>query len=201
MRARPYHSGTCLGRGLTRLRSLAEMARQRYRHAPMTINKIVDFGTMALVWIGGLLVLGVMFLTIGDIVSRWVFAKGFIGLVDVTQFAVVGFAYLALPRVFWIDANVAIELYDERLSPRTDAALRAFSVLLSLGVIALLLWYGSVQAERTLRYGDISQNIGIPMVGFWGLILTGLAVSGLISALRLWQCGVVLLSGSRIDAS
>ena len=176
------------------------MARQRYRHAPMTINKIVDFGTMALVWIGGLLVLGVMFLTIGDIVSRWVFAKGFIGLVDVTQFAVVGFAYLALPRVFWIDANVAIELYDERLSPRTDAALRAFSVLLSLGVIALLLWYGSVQAERTLRYGDISQNIGIPMVGFWGLILTGLAVSGLISALRLWQCGVVLLSGSRIDA-
>jgi len=38
------------------------------------------------------------------------------------------------------------------------------------------------------------------MVGFWGLILTGLAVSGLISALRLWQCGVVLLSGSRIDA-
>ena len=166
----------------------------------MTLNKTVDFCTMALVWIGGLLVLGVMVLTIGDIVSRWVFAKGFIGLVDVTQFAVVGFSYLALPRVFWTDANVAIELYDERLSPRMDAGLRAFSLTLALGVIALLLWYGLVQAERTMRYGDISQNIGIPMVGFWGLILTGLAVSGSISLLRLWQCGATLLTGKRIDA-
>lgn len=166
----------------------------------MTLNKIVDFGTMALVWIGGLLVLGVMFLTIGDIISRWAFATGFIGLVDVTQFAVVGFAYLALPRVFWTDANVAIELYDERLSQRMDAGLRAFSLVLALGVIALLLWYGWVQAERSMRYGDISQNIGIPMVGFWGLILTGLAVSGLISLLRLWQCGATLLTGKRLDA-
>lgn len=167
----------------------------------MTLNRLVEFGTMALVWIGGLLVMGVMFLTIGDIISRWVFAKGFIGLVDVTQFAVVGFAYLALPRVFWTNANVAIELYDERLSPRVDAALRAFSLILALGIIAVLLWYGSVQAERTMRYGDISQNIGIPMVGFWGLILTGLAVSGLISLLRLWQCGATLLTGKPCDAN
>lgn len=155
---------------------------------------------MALVWIGGLLVLGVMILTIGDIISRWAFAKGFIGLVDVTQFAVIGFAYLALPRVFWTDANVAIELYDERLSPRADAALRAFSLLLALGILGLLLWYGWIQAERTRRYGDVSQNIGIPMIGFWGLILTGVAVSGLISLLRLWQAGTTLLTGKRVDA-
>jgi TRAP-type C4-dicarboxylate transport system permease small subunit len=166
----------------------------------MTLNKLVNAGTMALVWIGGLLVLAVMILTIGDIISRWVFSTGFIGLVDVTQFAVVGFAYLALPRVFWTDANVAIELYDEKLSPRADAALRAVSLLLGLGILLLLLWYGWIQAERTQRYGDISQNIGIPMVGFWILILTGVAVSGLISLLRLWQCGVTLVSGKRSDA-
>ena len=166
----------------------------------MNLNKTVDTATMALVWVGGLLVLGVMLLTIGDIISRWVFAKGFIGLVDVTQFAVVGFAYLALPRVFWTDANVAIELYDERLSPRADAALRAFALILAIGIVALLLRYGWVQAERTLRYGDISQNIGIPMIGFWALILGGLAMSGLICLLRLWQCGTTLVSGKRIDA-
>ncbi len=166
----------------------------------MTLNKLVDFGTMALIWIGGLLVLGVMLLTIGDIFSRWIFAKGFIGLVDVTQFAVVGFAYLALPRVFWTDANVAIELYDDRLSPRADAALRAFALFLGLGILGLLMWYGWIQAERTQRYGDMSQNIGIPMVGFWVLILTGVAVSGLISLLRLWQCMAALVSGRRLDA-
>ena len=122
----------------------------------MNLNKIDDTTTMALVWVGGFLVLCVMLLTIGGIIAHWIFAKGFIGLVDVTQFAVVGFAYLALPRVFWTDANVAIELYDERLSIRMDAALRAFALTLAIGIVALLLRYGWVQAERTMRYGDIS---------------------------------------------
>ncbi len=163
-------------------------------------NKIVETATLALVWIGGLLMLGAMALTIGDIGARWMFSVGFIGLVDVTQFAVVGFAYLALPRVFWTDANVAIELYDGRLSPRMDAALRILSLVLSLGVIALLLRYGWVQAERTLRYGDVSQNVSIPMIGFWVLILTGLGVSALICLVRLWRSCVVIVKGRVADA-
>ena len=163
-------------------------------------NKIVETATLALVWIGGLLMLGAMVLTIGDIVARWMFSVGFIGLVDVTQFAVVGFAYLALPRVFWTDANVAIELYDGRLSQRMDAALRILSLVLSLGVIALLLRYGWVQAERTLRYGDVSQNVSIPMIGFWALILTGLGVSALICLVRLRQSCTVIVKGRGGDA-
>ena len=166
----------------------------------MHINRVVDIATMALVWIGGLLVLGVVFVTLGDVVARWVFATGFIGLVDVTQFAVVGFAYLSLPRVFWTDANVAIELYDHRLSPRMDAALRMIALVLSLGVVAILLRYGWVQAERVQRYGDISQNIGIPMIAFWVLILSGVAISGLIVVLRLAQSFTVLLKGRPRDA-
>ena len=161
----------------------------------MTLEKLIDGATMALVWIGGLLVLGVMFVTIGDIVARWVFTTGFIGLVDVTQFAVVGFAYLSLPRVFWTDSNVAIELYDARLSPRTDAALRIFAGLLALGMLILLMRYGWVQAERTARYGDVSQNIEIPMIAFWVLILSGVLVSALVVVLRLFQSLAQLRSG------
>ena len=166
----------------------------------MTIKKTVEFATMALVWIGGLLVLGVVGLTIGDIIARWVFQTGFIGLVDVTQFAVVGFAYLALPRVFWTDANVAIELYDDRLSAAMDAILRLLALVLALGVLALLLWYGWIQADRTYGYGDVSQNIGIPMVGFWMLILLGLAMSALILLLNLLDTVVALFHGRRVDA-
>ncbi|MEL6792886.1 MAG: TRAP transporter small permease [Pseudomonadota bacterium] len=162
----------------------------------MKIDNVLNAATMALVWIGGLLILAVMLVTIGDIIARWVLATGFIGLVDITQFAVIGFAYLALPRVFWTNANVAIELYDERLSPRSDAALRLFACLLAIGVIALLLRYGWVQAGRALRYGDVSQNIEIPMIAFWALILGGLACSGLITLVQIARSGRVLIRGA-----
>lgn len=161
----------------------------------MTVKKLIDTATMALVWVGGVLVLGVMFVTVGDIIARWVFTTGFIGLVDITQFAVVGFAYLALPRVFWTDANVAIELYDARLSVRADAVLRIFSGFLALGVLAILIRYGWVQAERTLRYGDVSQNIEIPMIAFWVLILSGLVLAALITVLRLLQSAGQFVKG------
>lgn len=166
----------------------------------MHIDRFVNFATMTLVWIGGLLMLGVIVLTIADVVSRWTLARGYIGLVDVTQFAVVGFAYLALPRVFWTDANVAIELYDDRLSARADAIIRMFALLLSLGIIVLIFRYGFVLAQRTLRYHDVSQNIGIPMIGFWVLILAGLGVSMIIILIRLWQCARVALTRQIPDA-
>ena len=161
----------------------------------MTLNRIIDIATMALVWIGGALILGVMFVTIGDIIARWGFSKGYIGLVDVTQFAVVGFAYLSLPRVFWTDANVAIELYDDHLSVRLDALLRLFAGLLALGALGILLWYGWTQASRTLRFGDVSQNVEIPMIAFWGLILSGLAASAIVVILRLVQAVLQLMRG------
>ena len=151
------------------------------------INRFIDFATRVLVWIGGLLILAVMCVTIGDIVARWTLSVGFLGLVDITQFAVVGFAYLSLPYVFRTDANVAIALYDDRLKPWQDVCLRLLSGVLSLGVLSVLLWYGWQRAGRTLRFGDVSQNIEIPMVWFWGLILFGLAMAWVIVALSLFD--------------
>lgn len=146
--------------------------------------KIIDFITRLMVWIGGFLILAVMLVTIGDIIARWTLHTGFIGLVDITQFAVVGFTYLSLPYVFWTDSNVAIALYDERLKLWQDNALRLFSNTLSLGVLSFLLPFVWQRAGRTLRFGDVSQNIEIPMISFWGLIIVGLGLAWVIAALR-----------------
>ena len=150
------------------------------------MDKAIDIVTRVMVWIGGALILAVMLVTIGDIVTRWTLQTGFIGLVDITQFAVVGFAYLSLPYVFWTDSNVAIALYDERLKLWQDTALRLFSNALSLGVLAFLLPYVWQRAGRTLRFGDVSQNIEIPMIAFWGLVLLGLGLAWFITLIRVF---------------
>lgn len=147
--------------------------------------KLLNILTRVPIWIGGIMIIGVILLTAGDVVARKFFNTGYFGLVDVTQLAVIGFAYLAMPRAFLTGAHVAVELYDERLSHRADIALKSFALLLSIGVLSVLLWYGWTQAARTLRYGDVSQNVAIPMIVYWVFLLAGVALSWLICVVQL----------------
>lgn len=166
------------------------------------MTRVIDALTLVALSLGGLLAIGAMAATIGDVLARWLFAVGFYGLVDVTQLAVVGFAYLAMPRAFWTRAHVAVELYDHRLSPRQDAALSVFAGLLALFVLSLLAWYGWTQAQRALRYGDASQNLEIPMIAFWTVILSSVALSYAICLLQVVQAAVRLVrpGAARADA-
>ena len=125
-----------------------------------------------------------LFTTI-DIVARKAFSIGFVGLVDITQFAVIGFAFLSMPRAFLKGAHVAIELYDNRLSSHADAALRIFASVLSLCVLSLLVWYGWVRVVRVWGYGDISQNIGIPIWIYWGMFWVGIVTSAIVCTSQL----------------
>ncbi|MEP5153030.1 TRAP transporter small permease [Planktotalea sp.] len=149
------------------------------------MNKHLDLLTRIPIWIGGALMIGVIFITVGDVFARKFLSTGYFGLVDVTQLAVIGFAYLAMPRAFLTGAHVAVELYDHRLSHRADLALKSFALILSIGVLSMLLWYGWTQAARVQRYGDVSQNAEIPMIWYWGLLMGGVAFSWLVCAVQL----------------
>lgn len=149
------------------------------------MHKFLDLITRVPIWIGGALMIGVILITVADVFARKFFSTGYFGLVDVTQLAVVGFAYLAMPRAFLTGAHVAVELYDHRLSPRADLALKSFALILSIGVLSLMLWYGWTQASRVLRYGDVSQNVEIPMIWYWGMLLGGAALSWLVCLAQL----------------
>lgn len=149
------------------------------------MNKLLDLLTRIPIWIGGALMIGVILITVVDVFARKFLSTGFFGLVDVTQLAVVGFAYLAMPRAFLVGSHVAVELYDHKLSERADLVLKSFALTLSLGVLSVLLWYGWIQASRVLRYGDVSQNIAIPMIWYWGLLLGGVIFSWLVCAAQL----------------
>ncbi|NVK72041.1 TRAP transporter small permease [Marinomonas sp. CT5] len=147
--------------------------------------KLLNILTRLPIWFGGILIIGVILLTVIDVIARKFFNTGYFGLVDVTQLAVIGFAYLAMPRAFLQGAHVAVELYDDRLSRRADLILKMFALLLSIFVISILLWYGWIQASRVQRYGDVSQNVSIPMIYYWALLLGGMALSWLVCVLQL----------------
>lgn len=149
------------------------------------VNKTLDLLTRIPIWIGGALMIGVIVITVADVFARKFLSTGYFGLVDVTQFAVMGFAYLAMPRAFFAGSHVAVELYDHKLSERADLALKCFALILSLGVLSVLFWYGWTQAARTLRYGDVSQNVEIPIIWYWGLLMGGVVFSWIVCVVQL----------------
>ena len=139
--------------------------------------------------------IGAIVVTVGDVIARALFKTGYIGLVDVTQFAVIGFAYLAMPLTFLKNEHVAISLYDHRLSMRADCLLRVFANILIIAIIGVIIYYGCTQAARTLRWGDVSQNIEIPMILYWVMVLGGLALSLAVCLLQLIKNAIGLVLG------
>ena len=131
--------------------------------------------------------IGVILVTIADVFARKFFNTGYLGLVDTTHLGVVTFAYLAMPRAFLTGAHVAVELYDHRLSDWADRALKSVALILGFGVLSILLWYGWTQAMRVLGYGDVSQNIAIPMIWYWLPLLAGAGLSWFICLVLLVQ--------------
>jgi len=148
------------------------------------MDRLIETLCRLLTWIGGALMLVAILVTVSDVIARALFKTGYIGIVDVTQFAVIGFAYLAMPLAFFKNEHVAIGLYDHRLGKKADHILRLFALLLAMGVLFIIVYYGWTQANRTVRYGDVSQNVEIPMIYFWTMVLGGSAISILVCVLQ-----------------
>lgn len=163
------------------------------------MDRLIEILCRVLTWIGGALMLVAILVTVGDVIARALFQTGYIGIVDVTQFAVIGFAYLALPLTFLKNEHVAISLYDHLLGKRVDHLMRMFALLLAITVLFIILYYGWIQANRTVRYGDVSQNVEIPMILFWTLILGGSAVSILVCVLQFFQNMMGFLKPENVD--
>lgn len=151
------------------------------------MNRLIETLCRVLTWIGGALMLVAIIVTVADVIARALFQTGYIGIVDVTQFAVIGFAYLAMPLAFLKNEHVAIGLYDHLLGKRIDHLMRMFALLLAISVLFLIVYYGWAQANRTMRYGDVSQNVQIPMIFFWTFVLGGSAISILVCVLQFFQ--------------
>lgn len=112
-----------------------------------------------------------------DILFRRTLGWTVLGTVDLTQLCVMAAAFGSIPYAFLKDGHVRVELATTALPRRLRAGLDALAALggaLLLGGLAWLAW-----GQMLLRwdYGDRSQDLGIPMVIYWGLLIGGCGLS------------------------
>ncbi len=145
--------------------------------------------TMALIGVSAL-VLAIL-VVVGDVIWRRIGGHSFIGSVDLTQFSVVIAASFAIPYAFSQGSHVRVDLISGFMSDRFVHLLDVTAHLFAAMLLLFILWLTVGRAREIWTYGDVSQDLAIPMVFFWGALVLGLALSVIVSLVK----AIILLLG------
>lgn len=114
--------------------------------------------------------------TVVDVVLRF-FGGAVPGAVDLVQLFIMTAVFSAIPFAFFRDGHVAVDLLTQALPPRVQALLSLVTALLALALMTLIVVYGWKSAAMQIMFGDVSQNLGVPMIWYWAPLLAGSGLS------------------------
>ncbi|WP_054309755.1 TRAP transporter small permease subunit [Mesorhizobium sp. 1M-11] len=145
--------------------------------AAITLINGIERLMAAMAIFGIVMLAGAIALVVVDIVRRRLLGGSVIGVIDITQLCVMAAAFWSIPYAFSKKSHVAVDFLAMDNAPRLRMFLAIVSALLSLGLLGLILWLAWARAMDTWSSGDISQDLGIPMIWYWGFLLSGLAAA------------------------
>lgn len=121
-------------------------------------------------------------LTVADVVGRR-FGAPIVGVIDLVQLCVLAGAWLVIPYAFLAGAHVGVDLVVEHLPARLNRVFRAVAGLAGAALALLILWGSWGAARQQMMFGDVSQQLGIPIIWYWAPLLLGAALSILAALL------------------
>ncbi len=119
---------------------------------------------------------GMMAVTVVDVTMRNTINELVLGGVELVQLALVLTVFLALPETFLRNEHVTIDAIDLLVSPRIVKILRCIGACLTLLLLVFLAWRMILPAVDTVTMGDLTSDLGIPLIWYWlPLLIGGLA--------------------------
>jgi TRAP-type C4-dicarboxylate transport system permease small subunit len=95
-----------------------------------------------------------MFFAVTQVISRKLFNYPLWGYVDIVEIVMVAFAFLGIAYCQRLGGHIRMELLVRRLRGRTLWIFEAVGIVVALGIILVLLWYGFTHFLRAFQLGD-----------------------------------------------
>ena len=111
---------------------------------------------------GGLLVFGLMFLGMVQIVLRTVFRAPIFGYIDIVEFSMVGFAVLGISYVQRLGGHVRMEVIIGHVRGRALWLMEMFGTAVAMVIVGILIPYSYNYFDRALSFGDSTIDIELP---------------------------------------
>ena len=137
-----------------------------------------------LAWLTSANLFLMMVLTFVDVLGRYFFAAPVPGAYEVTELMMGVLVFSALPLVTRLEEHVAIGLFDGLMSARIKQARDVVVSAIGCLIFGFLAWRVWQLAADTARYGDVTQQAGIPLAPF-RYFMAAMCLSCLIAALGL----------------
>lgn len=120
--------------------------------------------------VGMFLLIPLMLLTTGDVIARGFFDKPIPGTVELSEYILAVFVLLGVAYTQQVKGHVGVSFFTSRLSPRRETICQGITTLLSMFIIACVVWQGVIKAieERT-----VSDMLRIPQYPFRFLVAIG----------------------------
>jgi TRAP-type transport system small permease protein len=128
---------------------------------------------------GGLILVGVMLLTVVDVALRYLLHAPLRGVFELTELAMVGTVFLGLGQAQQHRQHIINDLAYEPASPRVRGALDRLSRLVSAAVVLLVTWQLGVLALRMRADHDVTGVLGLPVYATVAVALVGFALYAL----------------------
>ncbi len=120
-----------------------------------------------------------MVLTSVDVIGRYVFNSPLTGSTELTEFAVAIVVFAYLPIISWREEHIVVDLLDNLFSKRVQH-IRAG--IINIIIVVSLIFLGlriEVLASRSLRYGQVSEYMEVPV----GYIMWFIAIMCWVTAI------------------
>ena len=124
-------------------------------------------------FIGSLTMVGLMLLTVGDVLLRYFFNAPILGSFELTEFSLIILVFFAIPWGTAQKVNVRVDLLVGPLPNRVRAIFDSVTCFLSTLITALLAWYTVPQAKYMMKLGSESDMLEIPLYPFYFIVAVG----------------------------
>ncbi len=118
-----------------------------------------------------------MLITVADVTLRVLFNLPITGVYDLVQLCLVGTVFLSVPEVFLRDENIVIDFVDHIFGRTAVGLLKAIANLAALTFLAVLSWRMIQPTLDSMRFGETSPDLSIPMVVHWALMIAGIVLA------------------------
>jgi len=150
----------------------------------------------AALWGGGAMLLGLVFLIVGDVVLRYFFNAPLLGARDIAKLMLLVMVALSTAYSARTGGQVAIEVFSTFLGPRL---LRVIDITVRIGAAAMLTvlsWRLVIGGLSAGRFGEASLTLGIPFAPFYFLFAGGMLLYAVVLVVEI----VLLLRGRLLDS-
>lgn len=150
-----------------------------------TVPRPLHAAAQALVIIAGLLLIGIMFLTVTDVVGRASADTSILGTVEISQLALVGIAYLGLAAAELDDRHVSVDLVEKNVSHSVRRAFAWIRTALFAVVGVILTWGLWMSLTSAMERGEVTN--GILRLSTWPIKVMLLVSFVLFLVVAIWR--------------